>query len=72
MWSQPENEKAIMPIIARYREFSERYPYVQPTKIAPDMVKLIWENRQPETLTLDNLRKSIPASWDELRKLFLS
>ena len=72
MWSQPENEKAIMPIIARYREFSERYPYVQPTKIAPDIVKLIWENRQPETLTLDKLRRGIPESREEQRKLFLS
>ena len=39
---------------------------------APDIVKLIWENRQPETLTLDNLRKGIPESWEEQRKLFLS
>ena len=35
--------------------------------LAPDIVKLIWENRQPETLTLDNLRKGIPESWDEQR-----
>ena len=39
--------------------------------LAPDIVKLIWENRHPETLTLDNLRKGIPESWDEQRKLFL-
>ena len=39
---------------------------------APDIVKLIWENRQPETLTLDNLRRGIPESWEEQRKLFLS
>ena len=30
------------------------------------------ENRQPETLTLDKLRKGIPESWEEQRKLFLS
>ena len=40
--------------------------------LAPDIAKLIWETRQPETLTLDNLRKGIPESWDEQRKLFLS
>ena len=40
--------------------------------LAPDIVKLIWENRQPETLTLDNLRKGIPESWEEQRKSFLS
>ena len=40
--------------------------------LAPDIVKLIWENRQPETLTLDNLRKGIPESWEEQRKLFFS
>ena len=32
---------------------------------APDIVKLIWENRQPSTLTLDKLRKVIPESWEE-------
>ena len=39
--------------------------------LAPNIVKLIWENRQPETLTLDKLRKCIPESWEEQRKLFL-
>ena len=39
--------------------------------LAPDIVKLIWEKRQPETLTLDNLRKGIPESWEEQRRLFL-
>ena len=33
---------------------------LQLANLAPDIVKLIWENRQPETLTLDNLRKGIP------------
>ena len=41
------------------------------TNLAPDIVKLIWENRQPETLTLDKLRKGIPENWEEQRKLFL-
>ena len=45
---------------------------LQLANLAPDIVKLIWENRQPETLTLDNLRKSIPESWEEQRKRFLS
>ena len=40
--------------------------------LAPDIVKLIWENRQPETLTMDKLRKGIPESWEEQRKRFLS
>ena len=39
--------------------------------LAPDIVKLIWENRHPSTLTLDKLRKGIPESWEEQRKLFL-
>ncbi|MBE6362625.1 MAG: hypothetical protein E7054_03120 [Lentisphaerae bacterium] len=45
---------------------------LQLANLAPDIVKLIWENRQPETLTLDKLRKGIPESWEEQRKLFLS
>ena len=39
--------------------------------LAPDIVKLIWKNRQPSTLTLDKLLKGIPESWEEQRKLFL-
>ena len=35
---------------------------LQLANLAPDIVKLIWENRQPETLTLDKLRKGIPES----------
>ena len=47
---------------------SGRYSTVlELANLAPDIVKLIWENRQPETLTLDNLRKGIPESWDEQR-----
>ena len=45
---------------------------LQLANLAPDIVKLIWENRQPETLTLDKLRKGIPESWEEQRKLFIS
>lgn len=40
--------------------------------LAPDIVKLIWENRQAETLTLEKLRRGIPESWEEQRKLFMS
>ena len=45
---------------------------LQLANLAPDIVKLIWENRHPETLTLDKLRRGIPESWEEQRKLFLS
>ena len=45
---------------------------LQLANLAPDIVKLIWENRQPETLTLDKLSRGIPESWEALRKLFLS
>ena len=40
--------------------------------LALDIVKPIWENLQPETLTLDKLRRGIQESWEEQRKLFLS
>ena len=45
---------------------------VQLANLAPDIVKLIWVNRAPASLTLDKLRKGIPESWEEQRKLFLS
>lgn len=39
--------------------------------LAPDIVKMVWEGRQPESLTLDKLRHGIPESWEEQRKRFL-
>ena len=43
---------------------------LQLANLAPDIVKAIWENRQPVSLTLDKLRRGIPDSWEEQRKLF--
>ena len=45
---------------------------LQLANLAPDIVKLIWENRHPETLTLDKLCRGIPENWEEQRKRFLS
>ena len=44
---------------------------LQLANLAPDIVKAIWENRQPVWLSLDKLRRGIPESWEEQRKLFL-
>ena len=44
---------------------------LQLANLAPDIVKTIGENRQPVSLTLDKLRRGIPDSWEEQRKLFL-
>ena len=44
---------------------------LQLANLAPDIVKAIWENRQPVSLTLDKLRHGIPDSWEEQRKIFL-
>ena len=38
--------------------------------LAPDIVKLIWEGRQPKGLTLEKLRQGIPDSWAEQRRVF--
>ena len=43
---------------------------LQLANLAPDIVKMIWEGRQPETLTLHKLRQGIPDSWAEQRKVF--
>jgi len=51
------------------RSFAART--LQLANLAPDIVKMIWENRQPVSLTLDKLRRGIPDSWEEQRKLFL-
>ena len=44
---------------------------LQLANLAPDIVKAIWENRQPVSLTLEKLRRGIPDSWEEQRKIFL-
>ena len=44
---------------------------LQLANLAPDIVKAIWENRQPVSLTLDKHRRDIPDSGEEQRKLFL-
>ena len=51
------------------RSFAART--LQLANLAPDIVKMIWENRQPASLTLDKLRRGIPDSWEEQRKLLL-
>ena len=44
---------------------------LQLANLAPDIVKAMWENRQPVSLTQEKLRRGIPDSWEEQRKLFL-
>lgn len=44
---------------------------LQLANLAPDIVKAIWEKRQPVSLTPDKLCHGIPDSWEEQRKLFL-
>lgn len=44
---------------------------LQLANLAPDIVKMIWENRPPVGLTLDKLRCNIPGKWEEQCKLFL-
>ena len=51
------------------RSFAART--LQLANLAPDIVKAIWENRHPVSLTLEKLRRGIPDSWEEQRKLFL-
>jgi hypothetical protein len=33
---------------------------------------MIWNGTAPDSLTLDKLRRGIPESWEEQRKLFLA
>ena len=50
------------------RSFAART--IQLANLAPDIVKLIWEGRQPASLTLNKLREGIPESWEEQRRVF--
>jgi len=42
------------------RSFAART--LQLANLAPDIVKMIWENCQPASLTLDKLRRGIPPT----------
>ena len=52
------------------RSFAART--LQLANLAPDIVKAIWENRHPVSLTLEKLRRGIPDSWEEQRKLLIA
>ena len=45
---------------------------LQLANLAPDLIKMIWNGTAPDSLTLDKLRRGIPESWEEQRKLFLA
>jgi hypothetical protein len=36
--------------------------------LAPDIIEMILDGRQPPTLQFETLRKSLPALWEEQRK----
>ena len=40
--------------------------------LAPDIVEAILNGRQPEDLTLENLRMKLPISWTDQRRILLS
>ena len=39
--------------------------------LAPDIVQTIIDGRQPQSLTLENLRRRLPLSWEEQKRLLL-
>jgi site-specific DNA recombinase len=39
--------------------------------LAPDIVEIILNGRQPENLTLEKLRTKLPMSWVEQRRILL-
>ncbi len=68
------NDDAVDAVAKSIKEFGWQQPIVTDKDMtvicAPDIVKLIWEGRQPKGLTLDKLRHGIPDSWEEQRKVF--
>jgi hypothetical protein len=38
------------------------------TLLAPDIIEMILDGRQPPTLQFEALRKSLPLAWDEQRR----
>ena len=38
--------------------------------LAPDIINLILDGREPKTITLNKLRKGFPEDWDEQRAFF--
>jgi len=40
------------------------------TSLAPDIIAAILRGHEPEGLSLEKLRKHLPARWDEQRKMW--
>jgi hypothetical protein len=51
-------------------ERSQMSRYIRLTKLAPDIIEAIVNNREPDTVNLTTLRQSIPDLWDKQRKMF--
>jgi hypothetical protein len=43
-------------------------PRLRLTLLAPDIIEMILDGRQPPALQFEGLRKSLPLLWDEQRR----
>jgi hypothetical protein len=46
------------------------YRVMRLTLLAPDIIEAVLNGKQPRTLTLQNVVRGFPISWQEQRKVF--
>lgn len=51
-------------------EVTHMYRIMRLTLLAPDIIEAILNGKQPRTLTLQNVVRGFPISWQEQRKVF--
>lgn len=51
-------------------EVTHMYRVMRLTFLAPDIIEAVLNGKQPRTLTLQNVVRGFPISWQEQRKVF--
>lgn len=51
-------------------EVTHMYRVMRLTLLAPDIIEAVLNGKQPRTLTLQNVVRGFPISWQEQRKIF--
>ena len=51
-------------------EVTHMYRVMRLTLLAPDIIEAVLNGKQPRTLTLQNVVRGFPISWQEQRKVF--
>ena len=63
-----QRRKALKPVVGTL--LTHMYRVMRLTLLAPDIIEAVLNGTQPRTLTLQNVVRGFPVSWQEQRKVF--